>query len=260
MVARRTRAVRNYRKRYRFRKGMRKGKYKMSKFFVQRRTNFPKNKVINLRYSFGGNMTTVAGASSDIYFRINSIYGCCVDDNNNAMGFDQWAAFYQKWVVIKAIATISFVNTNARSNDYTTLHNGCIVGGQIVDADDEGKTPVEIPTINQLIESGACTYRIIQNIPNGNVIQKLRLGYYARAWHSVKDVADASELEGTFSMVGPPPVVPQYPSDLTFLRIFAGPNAALDGNQADVDIQYRVTIDYQVLVKDPRVLPESTNS
>lgn len=213
--------------------------------------SFPTNKVVEMRYSCEYTLDPVSGPGGidENFILANGLYRPDQSDAimRNAMGYNQWGAFYERYTVLSSKIEVSWVNT---VSDPATPS---IVGIQLTDSQDP------VPTLSELLENRATKYAMMQNITNGNMINKQKAFYNAKRWHGVVDVADVEELDADFIVTqqqadekDPEPVF--FPRDPTYYRIYCmGNDDAINSNK----VNCRVLVVYRVLVKDPRLLPTS---
>lgn len=220
------RFFRKYRKRYRKKQP-----------FTRTLIGFPTNRVVKMRYSdqFVVNLATSVITINQV--RANSIYEPEVIPgalSHKPLGYDQWGAFYERYVVIGSKIRVSAIVNNATTDMY-------FVGLVVNDS-----TPIAT-NVHDIIEQGNSTYSLISPANNGLVVNKTIIGKYsAKRFHNVKDVKDADTLEAAFGA---------NPTDVTYFNIFAGVVDATLPATGLMDIQY--TVDYIVMLKDAKELPKS---
>lgn len=198
-------------------------------------SSYPSNKVVNMRYASFFSMQSSATAIN-YHFRANSLFDPDAEfGGHSAMGFDQWAQFYEKYVIISSTIECTFMCQSTG-----VLPVICA----IMLSDDD----TDVADVYRLIEQGSCVYKTMQPAVNGNPVLKLKYRYKAKTWHSVKDVADAEELEANFD------VNPQTPPDQTYYKVIV----AVSNQVGDTpQVHGVVKLNYKVLLKDPRILQSS---
>jgi hypothetical protein len=144
------------------------------------------------------------------------------------MGFDQWAAFYQKFVILGSKITV----TPLAGDSSTALSTGIVSLGL-------QRTPFSDLNINQMVEQKHAKYTTLQL---GFRSRPLTCFYSAKKFEGVKDVSDNDDLYGTPAT---------SPSKVSFFVISAyGPSASVDV----LPIRMQVKIQYIVMFKDPQRL------
>lgn len=148
------------------------------------------------------------------------------------MGHDQWSAFYNHYVVRKSTITV-YVNSSVTANTCSQVF------GITLDDDNSFSATTfqyacELPgSICQLIESGQ------------QWTKKLSMTYDAKKFHNVKDVKDHDDLKANFGA---------SPAENSFFYCWSG---ALDGSTNVGILDLLVTIDYEVIVSEPKDIGQS---
>lgn len=240
---------RRYRRRYR-RRRIRKGNMvRLNRYrrFAKQTNNlsrvmigFPTNQVVKMRYSNWTNFPLNTGNSySEFTVRAASINAPDIVPNANshqALGHDQWAVFYERYVVLGSRITITGISNNSSAG------GNILLGVYLAD---QSATAAINP--HQLIEQGKCNYTNMGNGNAGQLVRKIvNMNYSAKKWHNVTNVKDADNLEANFGA---------NPADQAYFHIFCGCSDMVALTNGSVTIQYKV--DYIVLVKDPLELAQS---
>lgn len=204
---------------------------------------FPTNQVVKMRYSNYFDFNLSGTGYSEVTLRAASIFAPDVVPNalsHQPLGHDQWAVFYERYVVLGSRIILTAVTNNAPATAGNIL-----IGVYLADQ------PITAAVnAHQLIEQGKSNYTIISNANNGQIVRKIvRMNYSAKKWHNVTNVKDADNLEADFGA---------NPTDGAYFHVYAGTsdNVAIGGAPAKtISVQY--SIDYIVLVKDPLELAQS---
>lgn len=253
MTAGRSSFVKKWKPRKRF--GKRKRLFK-KKFFLGKNklSSFPASRITTMRFSQNYIMNGLPDPNGmdENFIRANGLYQPDVSDGTlrNALGYDQWGTFYEKYVVLSAKIRCQFVTTI--NNTVNGVFNPYMCGIQLTDS------VAAIPNLSTLIENRACKVRMMQGQTNGNMVT-LTSFYNAKRWHGVKDVQDCEELDADFIISQAEANNPDAlftPEDKTYFRVF------YQAAEVGVDpgpIQVNCLVTYTVMCKDPRSLSQSTS-
>lgn len=202
---------------------------------ITRFPGFPSNKLVMMRYSdtfsFDHNVSNVYNR----LFAANSIFDPDMTGvGHQPLGHDQWAVFYNHYFVIGSKITIQVTGPADAASAPMVF---CII------LDDSGGSFTTIP---QMIEQGGSHYVV----SNGDMEQykpaRVRSSFSAKKFFNVTNVNDNySRLGAAFGA---------NPADLAYFQFTS---ATLDGL---ISLQTRlciVTIEYLVLMSEPRTLPQS---
>jgi hypothetical protein len=223
----------SYRKRYK----RRRGKKRFLKKF-QPVIGFPRTSYVKMRYCDTITITPSV-LLNEYVLRMNGIFDPDYQiGGHQPLGHDQWAQFYNKYVVYRSDIRLKFCIDN----------NTAIPGGLGLYMSSSPTTGAV--SVIQLQEQGHSTVKILSPTTNGNAFtlnNTLRLNYNAKKWHNVTNVSDNTNLEADF---GADPV------DETYCVIFYG---AMDENasSAPSPITINYEINYYVLCKDVKELSTS---
>jgi len=162
-------------------------------------------------------------------FRCNDIFTPdATGGTNQSMGFDQWAQFYSRWMVIG-----SKIRVKCASHVSGT---GPTVWGILKQ---ETATPTAT-LASHIIEQGTSPWRIQQNVTNGNTTT-LTNTWSLRKWYQLKDPRDNMDNTYAGAFAG------TSPSRIPYYILWA---SSVQGNDVDT-LQYIVQIDYIAIVFDP---------
>lgn len=196
-------------------------------------TGFPKERIVKLRYCdrFASDLTT--GIATQTY-RANSIFDPdSSGTGHQPLGHDQWATFYNHYVVLSAKIT---VDTSLNQNV-----NGVPVLKLVYLTDDTTSSLAPFT----LAEQGKCNYAMLNGFASiGH--HRTRNNYSARKFFNVADVKDnVTRIGADFGA---------NPADQAFWICQLGTSTG-----AGVAITYEsiVTIEYIVLMSEPKELTGS---
>lgn len=240
-VARR-RGGRRYRKRGYKRKGYRNGPKLQGTASLYRPIGFPSNKVVKMRYAEGRSfLVPAATTSTEFAVSANSIFDPYVPSGGHQpMGHDQWAQFYNHYVVIGSRISVTF--SAQAGTPGRTMVCCCYI-------DDDNAT---LGDWRQLVESGRASYQLIQPYATGIASthgqKTIGAKYSAKKWFNVKDVKDnVTRIGATFN---------SNPADQVNYRILMQSTDQLTLN-ADWYCEVTYVVDYIVLLSEPKDLPVS---
>lgn len=202
------------------------------------RTGFPKSTTVKLKYVDYCSLNPSIGAYTYHAFSANSLY----DPNRTStghqpMGFDQWSAFYNHYVVISSKITFKVFYSSGSTD------NGQVVG---VFLNDDVTGPASISDIMEQplskYVSGQSTYNVNSNMP-----LTAYNSFSAKRFFNVDRVADNTRNIGA--------VVTANPSDEAFFLCFFG---TTPGAGADLPASHcTVEIEYLAMFSEPKDLPSS---
>lgn len=191
---------------------------------------FPEKATTKIRYNETVSINPGVGAVTAYSFRANSVYDSnLTGTGHQGMGYDQWAAIYNHYIVIgsKIRATFHPVNAGTASTAFG------------IRLDDDGSSSSTLVT--DYIESGKCKYAIQ---PDNYTIQHpktLTHTFSAKKWFGVKDIADNKHDLGA--------QVNANPTDIAAYVLWVGP---VDESSDLGAWQITVTIDYLVQFSEPK--------
>lgn len=202
----------------------------------------PKSRVVRMRYARPIQFSAASGMAY-VAFKCNGL----VDPSNltgdhQPLGFDQWSPLYNGFIVIASRIRVS-------ATTQSTTSNATVLGIRVTNT---ANAP-SATTWEGLVEQGKSKYRIIQNAVNGNVIQRLSMGWSAKKWFSIKDWKDnQSEIGGTLAGGGTP-ADPQT-SFTAHFQIF---RCGVDTGSAVAVLDCVVVVDYLVALLEPAEINQS---
>lgn len=193
-----------------------------------------------MRYveSFSESLNTL-GSRLEYVFRANSIYDPrYILGGHQPIGYQQWAQFYNQYIVVGSKMTVNVSYNGGVSKVCTALVN------LSRDATDTRST-------TEKLETGDTTYRILPgNAAFAAVPTTLSRSFSAKKFFNRKDLKDNWDDIG--ADFGTNPTEEVY-FNFTLQATDAG-NTSGDGL-----IQGIITIEYTVLLGEPKVLPQSGN-
>lgn len=196
---------------------------------------FPANKVVKMRYvdSF---VTPTAANSYNFQVNATSIHDPQVSaGGHRPLGTDQWQQFYNQYLIIGAKITVQVTGT-------VSTNNAPMIGIYLSD----DTTLTAVPNLIQLAEQGKCRYRLhngFQNIGTTTLTQ-----YYSpKKFFNITDIKDNLDRLGA-----------NFGANPTENAIF---NIIFDNVDPTVNLSALAcifTVDYLVLLSEPKELPQST--
>lgn len=216
--------------------GQRKFKRKNRKVNPSRNLiGFPASQKVTMRYADDFALDPSALFPIQTYtYRANSIFDPdATGGGHQPIGHDEWAAFYNKYVVIGSKITLSCVANS------TTVPN--IVGIMM-----SSQSSISATTMTAIVEQGLTNYQLLQGAVNGlPILKSVTKSYSARTWHNNKDPKDADAQEALFTA---------DPADQVYFHVVVG---SYDGSSDTASVTGFLTIDYIVILKDPKELIQS---
>lgn len=202
---------------------------------------FPSTTYVKMRYVQTITLAPAFAGLFETIFLANGLFDPYVPlGGHQPLGHDQWAQFYNKYVVYRSRCKVSYAVGNSPG-----IGSAPILGIYLSAA---GSTTAT--TVNELQEQGKSNYIQLSQTTNGNAVtmnNSLYMTYNAKKWHNITNVKDADNLEASFGA---------DPTDLTYFNIYYG-NSSPTSGQAPPNIEICVQIDYYVLCKDPKELAQS---
>lgn len=191
----------------------------------------PTIRVANLRFVEMSNLACSAGVLNQRQYRANSIGEPSVTTGSahQPMGHDQWALFYNHYVVLGAKITVKIINDGTISPAYCGIYLS------------DGTTT---PYVNgyEFIEARKGTYRMIQQ--NNPQTLTISSKFSAKRYFNVTDVKDNISRLGASMATSP-----------TEQAVFGLWYQTLDASSDT--IRYTATVDYIVQFSEPRDLTKS---
>lgn len=203
---------------------------------------FPKNKIVRMRFAEGQLLTVNAGATyGEAHYHASSIYDpLTAAGGRQPLGYDQWAAFYNHYVVLGSTITVT-------ASHIVGLPVRAIVFGCYLD-DDTAAAADWTP----IVESGRCAWTVLNpgdSIGSQHNQKSLKCYYSAKKFFNVADVKD------NLDRIGAP--FGANPADGAFFKIFLASTDKGTLNQ-NTSFDLTVTIDYTVMLSEPKDLPYSS--
>ncbi len=197
---------------------------------------FPQTRVVNMRYCDTIQLNPGTAGAIDIHeFRANSIFDPDkTGTGHQPIGHDEWAAFYNHYVVLGAKITLALVpSSNSESA------NPDLVGVYLTDDSTGSNDPVA------LIEQGRCKYTLVGKVQQDGVARKLINTYSAKKFFNLSNVNDNVTRIGATTDASP--------AEEAIFRCFAGNTFADNTGPTSI----LVTIQYSVMFSEPRELVQS---
>lgn len=236
-------------KRFRLVKKGRKRQYfrrkKKSMYKIPRQMGaFSNYQLVNLRYGSQFILdSTAVGTYGTYHFRANS----CYDPDESGVGhqprgFDQWSAFYDNYVVLGSKITIRANNTLQTLEAGDTSHSKFNMAYICVSlTEDKESSAGDIP---EMLESRLFSYKPLNtNQYNTTYVTKK---FSAKKFLGIKNVSEASQLVA---------LTTADPAQEVWYNITGFNGSA--STETSASLHCTVTIDYIVMFKNRKVLPQS---
>lgn len=224
-------------------KGHKKSK-KSRRRHSRRKTNkpksmigFPANRVVKMRYVQQVSLNMTGTGQQVITFRANGIYDpLAAIGGHSALGLDQWAVFYKRYVVLTSKCRFTATNTESMTGT-SPLFIGVAIS-----------TEASFPLSNFLtyIEGNKMPYRLLTGLGN-NVVRSVSNRFNAKNWFNVKDVKDNQDRLGAD--------MNSNPAEEAFFGVIA--QTTDNASNTEGVVNGIVQIDYTVLLSDPLDIPQS---
>jgi len=218
---------------------------KRKKHRRRRRTNgvprnlvgFPKTRLVNMRYNENFSLDAIAGGVANQQFRINSIN----DPNftgvgHQPLGHDEWALYYNHYVVIGAKMTATFLSTEIGTP--TGLRACGIYLSEV--------TGVVPTNVIDMIENGKSKWKYLSPVgQSGQSKTTITNTFSAKSFFSVTNISDnVNRIGGNFGT---------NPFEDAIMNVWTGNPGTGDPNALVVDI----VIDFVVICSEPKTLGRS---
>lgn len=205
-------------------------------------SGFPSRKLVKLRYvDTGVNLDPGVGNIAQVVYRANSVYDPYQTGvGHQPMGFDQWAAIYNKYTVLGAKMTMTFTPLSTSNSIPGRM-------GILLSSDTAGTSA--FTSINNLLESklvgmNVKTYGLVENIGDKRYATSVKK-FSAKKFFGKVNVVDGSA--NSADVTGNPG------NEAYFI-----PWAAAQANAQDPAVAtFTITIDYITLFHDPKNLDGS---
>lgn len=201
---------------------------------------FPREQMVRMRYCTNINLDWSGSVMTNRFFRLNSIFDPdYAVGGHQPMGYDEWEAFYNSYLVVWCKWSVYF-NSVAQG---TFTHQ--ILAGAFPTA------TTTLPSTNvptQFLERGLGSHRTLSAMVNNTGSRAKVSGLWsAKKWNNVSDIRDAVQLSAYFGA---------NPEEECYLCIYAG-NANGSAPSSCTTVQATLTLDYYVIVQEPRPLEPS---
>lgn len=223
-----------------------KRKYKQSSWsgnstaLVRRRIGIPEENIVRFRYAELINLNPGAGTLATYRFSANNMNDPRYETGGHQpLGYDEWANFYEKAVVIGSRIMIQPVYEATNSN------NGVVMG--ILLSNDGTLTAT---TVEELVEQGMSTYRVIPavNYAPGDNANPIVNSYSLKKFFDVENVKDNYDTYGSLMNT-------DIPTEAEAIyHIWVG---GMDANDL-AGFNVLVTIEYIALLTSPMELAQSS--
>lgn len=201
---------------------------------------FPKQRIVKMRYTLNFTLDST-GAVQTKAFAANNInqpdYG---GTGKRPLGYTEWAGFYNQWIVVGSKIRILPI--------YSSITAGAmpLTYGIYMKSDNSTSAPLA-----SLIEQGKCRFKNMQPINNGNYAP-VSFNCSPKKWFNIANLKDNWDNMGSeFDLSGPGSDPARQIDFIVFV-------AAADGSTNVEPVNFTAQIDYLVLVRDPKTLPNST--
>lgn len=197
-------------------------------------SGMPLARVTNLRFAYSTIVAPSASTVSTVYMRANSVFDPVqATGGGQPMGFDQWAALYNHYVVLgsKINVQISYAHTETATDAQSPYVCG-------VYTSDDASIPYS--TWEGFVEARRGTWRQVQHYQNRPA--KLRGFYSCRKFFNLKNPEDAVQRIGANTQADP--------TDEAYFAIWMQPLGA-DSPSTTVRLLVTMTIDYCVKFDEP---------
>lgn len=195
---------------------------------------FPVNKIVKMRYVTSIRMDPAAGGSALFRFRANSIND---PDETGAghqpLGHDQWAQFYNHYIVVGSKITAKFTATTASETSALCA----------VYLSDDPFTPT---TALEVIEQGLAHWKSGCLSTNGQSAMSVVNTFSAKKFFNLTDVKDNAARIGSY-----------FDGDPNDQAVYTLYYAALNGLADLTAIDVLVTIEYSCVLSEPKSLAVS---
>ncbi len=216
----------------------RKYKKKTYPFRLQRNMSvgFPKTNAVKLRYVEHSTIQPGTGTIGTYVFRAN---GCFDPDftgtGHQPNGYDQWSAFYNHYVVVSAIAKVTYQINSGESDA-----GGLMTGG--IYLSDDATFSTNLSTILEQSQSR----RGFDAFSSNTKPVTIRKGFSAKKFFNVTNITDNTERLGA--------PITASPSEVAFFVLYAGSANTFQDPPA---VNFLVEIEYLTIFSEPKELPQS---
>lgn len=188
-----------------------------------------------MRYVDASTFVHTASSTVITNYSANSIYDPDVTGGGHQpIGHDQWAEFYNHYVVIGSKIRVTITGDDSTATIPTFI---CII------LDDTAGSFSSLPNI---LEQGGARYRLLSGEPQNVRPTSVTSVFSAKRFFNIKDVSD------NVDRIGAPFGVDAL--DGAYFQVVSGTTT---GAAASLTRYYIVEIDYLVLLSEPKTLPAS---
>lgn len=194
--------------------------------------------MVKLRYVTSQSMDAPINSTAVHTFRANSLYDPDYTIlGHQPMGFDQWAAFYNKYVVVSCKITCTFTHNPTG----TTGGGQALVGIQLAKRSTMGTTDT-----NFIIEDGNTVYKSMSNKLYTDTPTTVSKTYSTKNFFNVKNVTDNWTHLGATTI--------SNPTDAAYLHVWCG-NA--ESSIDPFSLTALCVVEYTAIFGEPNSLPAS---
>jgi len=200
----------------------------------------PASNVARLRYCEHVVLNAGTGGIAEYVFRINSLFDPdFTGTGHQPMGFDQFGAFYSRYVVIGAKVNIRVT----QGGTAVAYGPGSITGAYI----SPGSAAAAADLISLLEQGRSNSTMVAHAFTKGNDNLSFNINFSPKRFFGITNIKDNIDNIGA--------VTSANPSTLAYLHIFTG---SMDTAAFDPGVQHLiVTIEFLCLFDSPRTLPQS---
>ncbi len=201
------------------------------------KVGFPKQTTVKLRYITRLNLSPAsAGLTAHHSFRANGPFDPDQTGiGHQPQGYDQWSAFYNHYVVLKARikATFSIGNTDT-------------TGGMVCGIQTRDVSTFDDAEFERNLENATTSHKVGAYTAGANLPVMVSKTFEAKRFFNVTDVKDNISRLGA--------VVLSAPTEEAFFTIFVGSSSA---GVNPGTVYALVQLEYDVLFSEPKLLPLS---
>jgi hypothetical protein len=199
------------------------------------KTVFPKSTKVKLVYCDDYTVSTSSTVQAEAYFRANGPYDPDASiGGHQPLGFDQWAAFYNHYVVEKATIEVEAKESPISSDVLLQL--------AVMLSDD-----TTIPgSPSALREQPLTNCQIFAKSCGSKSLASVKHLFVARDFFNRKDIMDNQAEIGA--------LVSANPTEQAYFCVVVGKS---DGTASSLDFEIRVRLVYDVIFSEPKALAQS---
>lgn len=190
----------------------------------------PPSRVVKLRYSYFVTWNPGAGTLTSTSLHANSIFSPQVSGGHQPRGHDEWALFYNHYVVLGSKVRVTFDNTGSGAT---------IIAGVFLDDD---TTLPGTPNAHEIVENNRGSW---VTLPGSHQAVKTCTAKFSAKKFFRCDVRDRTDLKALFGA---------NPSEKAYFHMWAQAN---DGLTDPGSIIVRFIVDYICLLSEPKNLATS---